>query len=391
MKMNATRLSCLSRLFCGCAPRALTITKVRLGAPRSLALVALGAAWLGATTLARADEPAPATAPSPTAEATPAPAETSPPPPPAAPPPAETPTVAKTAAPPAPAVPAAPPPPPYSLPWQLRPLTVGNVVRLDTSAAAYKDAAGNSGNTQAMMLLGSYKVTPEIAPIVRLGFVKNDAPAMGADGTSFVNPVVGAAYSHKIDSFRLALFLGTTIPIGQGAGQMPSAGAATADSAGINARSAMDNAMFAVNYMTGILGAGFGFISNGFTAQVEATVFQLFRVRGNDMTASAPDGTRTNSTAGLHLGYFLIPQLSIGGELRYQRWLSHPNRIAMGMKAPFVDANMDNVTFAVGPRGHFKLGKSLWIRPGISYSQGLDKPLSDGKYKTIQIDIPVIF
>ena len=62
----------------------------------------------------------------------------------------------------------------------------------------------------------------------------------------------------------------------------------------------MDNAMFAVNYMTGIVGAGFGFISNGFTAQVEATLFQLFRVRGNDMTASAPDSTRTNSTAGLH-------------------------------------------------------------------------------------------
>src|SRR6185369_17163604 len=212
-----------------------------------------------------------------------------------------------------------------------------------------------------------------------------------ADGSSFVNPIVAAAYSHKLDSFRLAGFLGTTIPIGQGAGQMPAAGAAAADAAGINARSAMDNAMFAVNYMTGIAGAGFGFISNGFTAQVEATVFQLFRVHGNDMTASAPDASRTNSTAGLHLGYFLLPQLSLGGELRYQRWLSHPNRIAMGMKTPFVDANMDNVTFAVGPRGHFKLGKTLWIRPGISYSQGLDKPLSDGKYRTIQIDIPVIF
>jgi len=387
VKMNVTRVSSHR------APRALALTTMPSGLPRTLALLALGAAWLGVTALARAEEPAPSPAP----EVPPAATETSPPvtepapTPPSAPSPAETTTVSKTAAPPAPSAPTAPPPPPYSLPWQLRPLTVGNVVRLDTSAAAYKDAAGNSGNTQAMMLLGSYKITPEIAPIVRLGFVKNDAPATGADGSSFVNPVVGGAYSHKIDSFRLALFLGTTIPIGQGAGQTPSAGAAAADAAGINARSAMDNAMFAVNYMTGIVGAGFGFISNGFTAQVEATLFQLFRVRGNDMTASAPDATRTNSTAGLHLGYFIIPQLSLGGELRYQRWLSHPNRLAMGMKVPFVDANMDSVTFAVGPRAHFKLGKTLWIRPGISYSQGLDKPLSDGKYKTIQIDIPVIF
>src|SRR5262245_21875687 len=36
------------------------------------------------------------------------------------------------------------PPPPYSLPWQLRPAGVGTVVRLDTSLAFYKatDAAG---------------------------------------------------------------------------------------------------------------------------------------------------------------------------------------------------------------------------------------------------------
>jgi hypothetical protein len=277
------------------------------------------------------------------------------------------------------------------LPWQLRPLTVGNVIRSDTSAAFYKDAAGNAGTTQVTMLLASYKITPELAPVVRLGFVKNDAPAMAADGSSFINPVVGLAYSHKLSAFRLAAFLGTTIPIGQGSGQKPDAGAAGADAAGINARSGMDNSMFAVNYMTGIAGLGFGYIDRGFTAQVEATLFQLFRVHGNDMTGSAPDSTRTNGTAGLHLGYFVIPQLSLGGEIRYQRWLSTPDRLVMGAKVPFADANLDNVTFGVGPRGHFALGKGLWIRPGISYSQGLDAPLSTAKYRMLQVDIPVVF
>jgi len=218
VKMNTTRLSSFR------APRALTVT----ASPprRSLALLALLGAWLGAG-VAHAEDPTPVpTAPPPAEEASASATASSPTPdsapaPLSVPAPAETPAIAKTAAPPPPPVPAAPPPPPYSLPWQLRPLTVGNVVRLDTSVASYQDAAGNSGNTQAMMLLGSYKVTPEIAPVVRLGFVKNDAPAMGADGTSFVNPVVGGAYSHKIDTFRLALFLGTTIPIGQGGGQVP--------------------------------------------------------------------------------------------------------------------------------------------------------------------------
>jgi hypothetical protein len=265
------------------------------------------------------------------------------------------------------------------------------VVRSDTSVAFYKDAMGNTGSAQASMLLASYKISPEFAPLIRLGWVKNDAPATGADGSSFVNPIVAMAYSHKLDSFRLAGFLGTTIPIGQGAGQMPNAGAAAANAAGINARSAMDNAMFAVNYMTAIAGAGFGYVSNGFTAQVEATLLQLFRVRGNDLTGAAPDSARTNATAGLHLGYFVIPQLSVGGELRYQRWLSTPNRLVMGAKTPFADANLDNVTFAVGPRGHFKLSKTMWLRPGISYSQGLDKPLSDSKYRMVQVDIPFVF
>ena len=48
----------------------------------------------------------------------------------------------------------------------------------------------------------------------------------------------------------------------------------------------------------------------------------------------------------------------------------------MGVSVPIVDANMDTVTFAVGPRAHFKLGKTMWIRPGISYARGMDAPLT---------------
>src|ERR1041384_439996 len=80
------------------------------------------------------------------------------------------------------AAPAAPPapkpkPPPYSLPWQLRPAVVANVIRSDTTFAFYKDAAGKeSGSTVASMLLASYKVTEELAPMVRVGVVQNSPP-----------------------------------------------------------------------------------------------------------------------------------------------------------------------------------------------------------------------
>ena len=339
---------------------------------------------------ARADEP---TAPAPAAPvAAPEPA------PPAAAPAeprqvamADTPAVAASAPPPIPAAPAVPPPPPYSLPWQLRPVTVGNVIRLDTATAFYEDAMGNAGSTVASTLLASYKITPEIAPMIRMGFSRNDAPGAAADGSSFVNPIIGATYARKVDSFRWAAFLGTTIPVGMGAGNTPDAGANLANSAGIRARSAMENAMFAVNYMTGIAGIGVAYVDHKFTAQVEATLLQLFRVRG-DGAASATDSTRTNATAGIHLGYFVIPQVSVGGDLRYQRWLTHPtSRNAMGMSVAIPDANMDTVTFAVGPRAHFKFGKTSWIRPGISYARGLDAPLTTTAFNVVQIDVPVVF
>lgn len=353
------------------------------------------AGLLAAAGPAHADEPAAAAAePAPTAPAdTAPPAEAAAPPAPAAPAAATnngTPALSATATPPVPAAPAIPPPP-YSLPWQLRPVTVGNVVRSDTATAFYKDAAGNTGSTVATMLLASYKVTPELAPMVRMGLVKNDAPGAGADGSSFVNPIVGVTYSKKLGSFRLAPFLATTIPIGTGAGDTPDLGTNGANAAGIRARSAMDNAMFAVNYMTGIAGVGFAYVDHKFTAQLEATVLQLFRVRG-DNAAPATDSTRTNSTVGLHLGYFIIPQLSVGGDLRYQRWLSHPtNRNMAGANVPIIDANMDTVTFAVGPRAHFKLSKTMWLRPGISYARGLDAPLTTTSFNVVQVDVPFVF
>ena len=86
-------------------------------------------------------------------------------------------------------------------------------------------ASGASGSTVATMLLASYKVTPSLAPMVRLGVSQNDAPATGADGTSFVNPIVGRHVREEGRRIRWAAFLGATIPIGSGGGNTPDAGA----------------------------------------------------------------------------------------------------------------------------------------------------------------------
>ena len=303
--------------------------------------------------------------------------------------PGETPTVT-AAPPPAEIEPTLLPPPLYSLPWQLRPVTVGTVVRSDTSAAFYNNATG-SGDTVVTMLSGTYKLTPNIAPMVRMGFVQNGPPGTAPDGTSFVNPVVGVTYSQKLGrSFRLAGFLGTTVPIGMGGGNAPDAAASGADTAAIAARSGMDNSMFAVNYMAIIPGVDVAYIDHKFTLQAEATLFQLFRVKGSDTTAISPDASRTNSTMGIHAGYFPLPWLSVGGEMRYQRWLSTPTRIVMGVRSDLPAANLDTVSFAVGPRFNFKFGKT-WLRPGVSYAQELDEPFSGSHYRIVQVDVPVVF
>lgn len=293
-------------------------------------------------------------------------------------------TAVTTATPGTPATPA-PPPPPYSIPWQLRPVAAANALRSDTAIAFYDNGMGASGSTVASMFLASYKVTPSLAPMVRLGVSQNDGPAMVPDGTSFVNPIVGATFAKRIDSIRWAAFLGATIPIGSGGGNSPDPGAAAANAAGIRARSAMDNAMFAVNYFTAIAGGGIAYVDHKLTVQLEATLLQLFRVRG-DTAPSSPDSTRTNSTVGLHAGYFILPVLSVGGELRYQRWLSSPT------PAPnFSGANVDTLTMAIGPRAHFQVGKGLWLRPGLAYARGLDMPLTTSSYNMIQVDVPFVF
>jgi hypothetical protein len=152
----------------------------------------------------------------------------------------------------------------------------------------------------------------------------------------------------------------------------------------------MDNAMFAVNYFTAIAGGGIAYVDHKLTVQLEATLLQLFRVRG-DNAAAATDSTRTNSTVGLHAGYFIIPMLSLGGELRYQRWLSTPTQISMMNKVDIPGFAKDTVTFAIGPRAHFQVGKGMFLRPGIAYARGLDKPLTDATNNMVQVYVPFYY
>jgi hypothetical protein len=278
----------------------------------------------------------------------------------------------------------------YDLPWQLRPVTIGNAVRIESAAAGFNDAPnGNLNASYTTMLTASYQVTRQWAPMLRLGFVGNDGPGAALDGSSFVNPVVGATYARSVGnvdgkgSTRLALFGAATIPVGTGGGDAPNLAAAKTNAESMVARPA-DQAMFAVNYTTAIVGGDVAYVNHGFTAQGEVTLQQSVRVRGSN-SASAADAFRTNSSVGLHVGYFVGSHFSVGADLLYQRWLSHPTAL-----------NTDTLTFAGGPRLHFKVGKQGGIHPGLSFVRGFDRrgfdaPLVTAQPTALQIDIPVMF
>ena len=127
--------------------------------------------------------------------------------------------------------------------------------------------------------------------------------------------------------------------------------------------------------------AGLARVTRAATVQAEITVLQLFRVRGPE----TQDSRRTNFTAGLHVGRSFRPALSAGAELRYQRWLTNAAPVRANRQA------RETVTFAFGPRFHFKLGGGKWIRPGLSLTLPLDEPLSGQRYRIMQFDVPVSF
>ncbi len=298
------------------------------------------------------------------------------------PPPSE-PTVATTlpAATPGPALAATPPP--YALPWQLRPIAPGSVVRSDTTVAGYQTDAG-AGTTVASTLLVAYKVSPRLAPLVRVAVVR-DLPAVGDGVNTISNPLLGLSWGRPLSpTVKLGLFGAFTLPLGAGGGDNPDLARAGANRLAIAARSSMDNALFAVNDHALIGGAGLAYIAGGLTVQAEVTVLQLTRVRGEDVQL---DEHKTNFTSGLHAGYFALPWLSVGAELRYQRWLSTPAAVA----ADATGASRDNLTAAAGVRGHIKLAGNRWLRPGLAYARPLDDPMSGKGYDIVQVDVPFAF
>lgn len=277
-----------------------------------------------------------------------------------------------------PATPAAAPatPPPYSLPWQLRPIAPVRVLRVDNVVDLHA-----SGQTDVLIANAAWSFHPRMYALARVGAVFN-GPLTGAAGSAATNLVLGGAYLHPaIADWRLSAFVGFSVPTATGGGDAPAPGPRAAIASGVLPRSAMDAALFTPNDVTVLGGLGAAWVKDGVTLQAEANLLQFARVRGEQAQA---DAAKTNFNGGVHLGYFLARNLSIGGELRWQRWLSTPAAVA---RDPSLRQNLSG---ALGLRLHVPVGR-LTLRPGFAYAAGLWGPMATGGHHVFQVDVPVAF
>ncbi len=272
------------------------------------------------------------------------------------------------------------PPAPYCPPFALRGVAGANAFRITETLASFEGPGGERGHTLVTGLFASRRLGA-ITPLARVSFVHHD-PGAASSGSGISNPLLGASYGRAFSRvFRVGAFAGTTLAIGSGGGSAADPAAAAAMTGAANARTGMDNALFAVNYWTLTGGVGVARVTAGSTLQAEATLFQLTRVRG----ARAQDASRTNLTAGLHAARFLAPRASVSGELRFQRWLSDALPVRRDPSA------REQASAALGARFHFRLGRSGWLRPGVAYVRALDAPLSVRDYGVVELDVPVTF
>lgn len=316
----------------------------------------------------------------------------------------------------------------YSLPWLLRPGLVPNVIRLDFPIVHEKKAP--SGTPPACTSPdGAVVPCPgfvALGPVLTAGgkpFEKIDLGFYGRLGMTWnglnqtgavSNGALLALFNPEvIKGLRITSFLGVTLPWGMGSGncapgatgpadakcaqpgQAPAQRPAYAERAailsGIYSRQAMDNALFATNYMTPMGGVGVVVMDRGLTLQTEITVLQLIRVQGE---LHDTDEARTNFTWGTHLGYTFFRWVTASLEVHYQHWLGairggkfepDPNPVVASAAAK------NQLTFGGGVRVNLPIPGGTMLRPGFSFFSGLDAPMGRDDYRIFQLDLPFFF
>jgi hypothetical protein len=267
---------------------------------------------------------------------------------------------------------------PYSLPFQLRSAIPSSSIRVDQVVTPYRSTT-EEGVVGVTSLGAAYKVIRTASIAARLALVEHSANGIGT--TSIANPVVSGMWGDGASPFRYALALSVALPLGAGGGNHPSPAIVSANQAAHLARFSMDGSWFSVNDTAVSAGGDLAYVFRGLTLQGEATVTQLFRVRGEQQ---APDAYRANFLSGVHLGFWPVERLCIASEVRYQRWISTPAAVE---RDPFA---RHNLSIAAGLRTRIGSGSTRFL-PGIAYATGLAGKVGNQHLHAVHVDLPVAF
>jgi len=228
-------------------------------------------------------------------------------------------------------------------------------------------------------LLGGHRLTPTFGLILRLTYTFN-WPDVGPSGTAFANPALVALWAPQLDLPVKLAFSGVFVaPLGQGGGLTPDPATSASIKAAGNVRSAMDGSVFSPNYLTLVAGAAASWNRHGVTVHAEANILNLFHVKD-----SVEEDVKISLTSGLHVGWAFWGPLNAAAEFHYQRWLTTPDAVTAD------DTKREQGSFLLGLRATFKAG-GVTLRPGISYAQGFDAPMSALHTHNFQLDVPVVF
>jgi hypothetical protein len=272
------------------------------------------------------------------------------------------------------------PRPLYTTPFQLRGVIPKTGVRLDTLLGLFR-LADSDAQVAVAFLSGQWRIVEELALQVRWGIDANETTDGGLTGIT--NPTAGILFGVPIGrDFRFAASFAFGVPVATGGGNDGDRSAMDMQRQAALARSALDNTSFALNDVGLPTGLSFALVTSGVTAQIDATITPSIRVKAQE---TQPDSYKVNSTYGLFLGYAFAREVSLGAELRYQRYLTTPASVERD------PSTRDNLTVAGGPRFSFRVRDSVWVRPGVSYGRGLRGPVEQQGFQMVQLDVPVSF
>lgn len=265
--------------------------------------------------------------------------------------------------------------PEYALPFALRPWAPPNVVRTDLAIAVER-----AQTIVAPTLTLGGKVASDVGVYAR-GAMVESYRSDSLERAALSNPAGLALYSPKINAHaRLPMFLSVALPLGAGGGNAPNPRVREAMGAAVYARQAMDNALFAPNYLAIAAGVGFAHVEDGWTFQVEGALFQLTRTRGETVDS---DASRANFTSGAMIGK-LLGDVHVNLEVHYQRSLSTTPAIARD------GALRDQLTVGGGVRANVDYG-GVMMRPGVACFMGVDAPMARERARIVQLDLPILF